>query len=170
MQRNSLLILAFALGASLCLPAAAQWKWRDKSGVVQYSDTPPPHGIPAQDILLKPNPVQRTVLAAAPAAAAASAGVAQLAPKGADAELEARRRQGEQDKTDKAKAEERAPAEKVSVAKADNCVRARNHMRTLEEGMRMVRTNANGEREVLDDKARAEEKSRAREIIASDCK
>ena len=168
MRRTSTLILAALLGVGLALPAAAQWKWRDKSGVVQYSDTPPPLGIPAQDILQKPNPSQRTFVA--PAAAASAASAAPLALKGADAELEARRRAQEQDKADKGKAEERVQADKVAVAKADNCVRARNHMRTLDEGIRMVRTNANGEREVLDDKARAEEKSRAREVIASDCK
>jgi hypothetical protein len=34
----------------------------------------------------------------------------------------------------------------------------------------MTRTNAQGEREVLDDKGRAEEMQRARAVIASDCK
>lgn len=176
MHKTTLLLLAATLGASLSLPAAAQWKWRDRNGVVQYSDTPPPNGIPAQDVLQKPNPAQRapvappaaTANAAEPAATRASA--APLAPKGADAELEARRLKQEQEKADKGKAEERAQAEKLALAKADNCSRARAHMRTLDEGIRMVRTNANGEREVLDDKARAEEKSRAREVIASDCK
>lgn len=168
MHKTTIYIVAAALALGLALPVAAQWKWRDKSGVVQYSDTPPPNGIPSQDVLQRPSPAQRApVIAAAPAAAASAA---PLALKGADSELEAKRRQQEQDKIDKSKAEERAQAEKVAVAKADNCVRARNHMRTLEEGIRMVRTNASGEREVLDDKARAEEMSRAREIIASDCK
>lgn len=172
MPKTSLLLLAAALGASLALPAAAQWKWRDRNGVVQYSDTPPPNGIPAQDVLQKPNPNQRNLMAppTAASAVAAAASAAPLVPKGADPELEARRRKQEQDKADKGKAEERAQAEKLALAKADNCSRARAHMRTLEEGIRMVRTNANGEREVLDDKARAEEKSRAREVIASDCK
>jgi hypothetical protein len=34
----------------------------------------------------------------------------------------------------------------------------------------MARTNDKGEREILDDKARAEEAQRARKIVASDCK
>jgi hypothetical protein len=167
MQRIPVLVLAALVGATL--PAAAQWKWRDKNGVVQYSDIPPPSGIAPQDVLQKPSPAQRP-LVAVPVAAASAASAAPLAPKGADAELEARRRKAEQDKTDKAKAEERAQNERVAMAKSENCARARSHMRTLEEGLRMVRTNASGEREVLDDKARAEEKARAREIIASDCK
>ena len=30
---------------SLASTAAAQWKWRDANGKVQYSDLPPPAGI-----------------------------------------------------------------------------------------------------------------------------
>ena len=169
MHKIHLYVMASALGAGLlALPAAAQWKWRDKSGIVQYSDTPPPLGIPAQDVLQRPSPTQRTFVA--PPAAASAASATTLALKGADPELEARRRKQEQEKTEKGKADERVQAEKVAAAQAENCTRARSHMRTLEEGLRMVRTNPNGEREVLDDKGRAEEKARAREIIASDCK
>jgi hypothetical protein len=36
--------------------------------------------------------------------------------------------------------------------------------------MRMARVNEKGEREVLDDKARADEARRTREAIASECK
>jgi hypothetical protein len=36
--------------------------------------------------------------------------------------------------------------------------------------VRLTRTNAQGEREVLDDKARTEEMQRARMIIESDCR
>ena len=43
-------------------------------------------------------------------------------------------------------------------------------MAALNEGMRMTRTNEKGEREVLDDKGRAEEMQRARSVMASDCK
>ena len=38
------------------------------------------------------------------------------------------------------------------------------------QGIRIVRFNAKGEREYLDDKGRAEEAQRARNVIASDCK
>ena len=48
--------------------------------------------------------------------------------------------------------------------------RARRSLVTLESGQRMARTNDKGEREVLDDKARAEETKRTRGIIASECK
>jgi hypothetical protein len=83
-----------------------------------------------------------------------------------DPELEARRKKLEQEQTDKQKAEE----EKVAVARAENCRRARAHMATIESGIRLSRTNDKGEREILDDKQRAEEMARTRAIIASDCR
>ena len=58
----------------------------------------------------------------------------------------------------------------MAAAKAENCTRARGHMRSLEDGLRLVRTNAKGEREVLGDNGRAEEIARTREVIANDCK
>ena len=167
MQRYPLLTLALLIGAAIALPASAQWKWRDKSGVVQYSDLPPPPGIPSQDILQRSTTGRQGVAGAGPAASAATAA---SGARGGDPELEARRRKAEQDKTDKVKAEERVQAERLAVAQADNCSRAKGHMKSLDDGLRMVRTNANGEREVLDDKARADEKARAREIIASECR
>ncbi len=166
MQRTTLLALTFLVSATFVAPASAQWKWRDKSGVVQYSDLPPPPGIPSQDILQRSTTGRQGVPGTG---AAASAAPAASGARGGDPELEARRRKAEQEKSDKGKAEERAQAERVAIAKADNCSRAKGHMKSLEEGLRMVRTNATGEREVLDDKARAEEKARTREIIASDC-
>ena len=43
-------------------------------------------------------------------------------------------------------------------------------MRTLDSGVRIARVTANGEREILDDKQRADETKRTRDIIAADCK
>jgi len=156
-------MLAAVLGMLVALPASAQWKWRDKNGVVQYSDLPPPPGIPAKDVLQQSSMGRQGVTPAAPVVAASQ-------PKGTDPELEAKRNKAEQEKSEKAKSEERAQAERLAAAKAENCTRARGHMRSLEDGLRLVRTNAKGEREVLDDKGRAEEMARTREIIANDCK
>lgn len=163
----------FALGLSQ--PAAAQWKWKDKSGRVQYSDLPPPPNVSDTDILQRPSgsaarkpppfaPNSAQAAAAAMAASAASApdGVA----RGVDPELEAKRRKVAEEETAKRKAEE----EKVKAAKAENCQRAKANLRALDDGMRMARVNEKGEREILDDKARAEETKRTRDIIASDCK
>ena len=179
MSRWTLALLAALLGTTLALPAHAQWKWRDKNGQTQYSDLPPPAAVPEQDILSRPNSARRRNAAnAAPvAAAAASAGSAAasgvsaaasapLAPKTVEPELEAKRKKAEADQAAKVKIEEA----KVAAARAENCTRARTQMRTLDSGIRVVRSNEKGEREVLDDKQRADEVKRTNDIIASDCK
>ena len=159
--RPALLCVAL-VGACVALPAAAQWKWRGANGQIQYSDLPPPPGVAEKDILSRPSATAaRTAAAPGPAAASAPA----LAPKGVDPELDAKRKKTEQEEAAKAKAEE----QRVAAAKAENCKRARDQIRTLESGMRMARVNEKGEREVLDDKMRAEEMKRARDLANSDC-
>ena len=167
MHRWTALACAAVLGALLAAPAQAQWKWRDKGGQVQYSDLPPPAGIADSDILQRPNGTQqRRAPVAAPTPASAASGAPALAPKGTDPELEAKRQKAEQDEAAKKKAE----ADKLAAARADNCTRAKAQLRTLDSGVRIARANDKGEREFLDDAARAEEAKRARDIMASDCK
>jgi hypothetical protein len=166
MSRRFALLLAALLGASLALPAAAQWKWRDRAGQTQYSDLPPPQGTADKDILQRPNSgvMRNAPVAAGPAASAASAPL--LIAKGVEPELEAKRKKLEQDEADKKKSDE----QRIAAVKADNCVRARSQARTLESGIRIARTNDKGEREVLDEKQVAVEIKRARDLMASDCK
>ena len=178
MARWTLALLAACLGLALAFPAHAQWKWRDKNGQTQYSDLPPPSAVPEQDILSRPGSAKRRANAgpAAPtAASAASTGAASapsaaastaLAPKTVDPELEAKRKQAEADQAAKVKVEEA----RVAALKAENCTRARTQMRTLDSGIRVVRANDKGDREILDDKQRADEVKRTQGIIASDCR
>ena len=91
---------------------------------------------------------------------------AALAPKLGEPSLEAKRKATEQDTAAKKQAED----ERIAIAKLDNCARARAQLKSLDEGQRIMRLNAKGEREYLDDKGRAEEAQRMRGIIASDCK
>ena len=162
-----------AVLALIALPAEAQWKWKDKSGHVQYSDLPPPSGTPDQDILSRPS-AQRRNNPGSPFPAASAASTAQvvgsasspLAPKMVEPELEAKRKKAEAEQVAKNKAEE----ERVAAIKADNCARARAHLRTLDSGIRLMRTNEKGEREFLDDKQRGDETQHARDAIAADCK
>ncbi len=173
MTPQRLLLVAIIASLAASLPAQAQWKWRDRSGTIQYSDRPPPPDVAQKDIIERPASVERRAAAAAAAASAASApagGVAQgpgaSAPTGVDPELEARRRKAEQEDAAKRHAEDA----KIAAQRADNCQRARGQLRALEDGLRLVRTNEKGEREVLDDQGRAEETARTRAVIASDCK
>lgn len=164
LARLGVLALAALVGAGLALPAAAQWKWRTPGGQMQYSDLPPPPGTADKDILQRPSGAQRA--AAAPAAVPASqASAPALVVKPVEPELEDKRRQADKEEAAKKKAEE----QRVAAARAENCQRAQSALRSLEGGMRLARTNDKGEREILDDKQRAEETQRARTVVSSDC-
>ena len=161
-------VLATVLGLALVMPAAAQWKWRDKNGQTQYSDLPPPAGVADQDILQRPTAGshRRATPQAAAVPASAASGAPLAAAKASEPELEAKRKKAEQEEADKKKAEEA----RLAKARAENCSRAQQQLRTLDSGVRIARTKPDGEREYLDDPARAVEVKRSRDIIASECK
>jgi hypothetical protein len=106
-------------------------------------------------------------MTAAPQLAAASAAASAAGPRNtADAELEAKRKKAEADTAAKTKADQ----EKNAALRADNCTRAKAQMTTLDSGIRLAQTNPKtGEREFLDDKQRADEARRTREVIAESC-
>lgn len=147
-------------------PALAQWKWKDGTGQVHVSDMPPPREVQDKDILQRPIPAKRAA-AAAPAASGASAAAGlESARQKSDPELEARKARLEAEQKAKAKADE----DKLSAQRAENCQRARQHLATLQSGMRIARVNAKGEREFLDDGARAQEVQSTQRLIESDCR
>lgn len=161
-------LLLIGLCVSLAtLPALGQWKWRDARGQVQYSDRPPPSGTPDRDILQRPTAatIPRAALPVETAAAAAAAAAPAAAASAVDPALEAKRKQAEAEEKAKLKAEE----DRALHAKAQNCERARAALRTLDSGQRMVRINAQGEREVIDDVTRASEANQARQAAADNC-
>jgi hypothetical protein len=169
---HSTLILSLILAsvALMSTPAKAgtQWKWKDAAGATQYSDRPPPAGTPEANILQRPH-ASKTVQLAKPASevdAAASAAKPAATAKAPESELDVKLRKAEEEKEAQRKVEE----EKAAKGRAENCTQARNYQRTLNDGIRIARTNSKGEREILDDKGRAEEQRRTQEAIASNCK
>jgi len=161
----AVIVAALALGLA-CGSAAAQWKWRDAAGRITVSDLPPPNSVPERDVLTR---ATETRPAAAPKPAAlvnAASPPVRLASSGTDPELEVRRKRAAEEQT----AQQRLAQGRDDAARTENCSRARGQLAALGEGQRMTRTNAQGEREVLDDKGRAEEMQRARSVMASDCK
>ncbi|WP_345538569.1 DUF4124 domain-containing protein [Variovorax defluvii] len=164
---------------SACLLAAttavAQWQWIDQNNKKVFSDTAPPPEIPEKNILRRPGPPAsgRVTFSAAPAPDATAAAVPAAAgapagpkPAGVDKELEEKARKAEEAE----KAKQAAEAQKVAQAKAENCQRARQGKATMDSGIRVARLNAQGEREIMDDKARATETQRLQAVIDSDCK
>ncbi len=179
-QSGAVLLLLSTLLTLMASPASAQWAWRDKNGRVNASDRPPPREVPDKDILSRPaaaptavtrnaaaaaEPASATLAATAPAATAASSASAAAASP-LQREVEARRLKTEQDQAAKTKADEA----RAAAVRADNCQRARGAQAAIESGQRMSRTNEKGEREVLDDRGRAEELRQARAVVASDCR
>lgn len=167
------------LGCALALPlaAGAQWQWIDKDGRKVFSDQPPPADLPEKNVLKQPNRAPRVAFtpstaaspaaapeAGAPSAAGGAGGAAKAA--GVDKELEEKARKAEEAEKAKRAAEE----QKVAQAKAENCQRARQGKATLDSGIRVARLNDKGEREIIDDQARASEQQRMQSVIDSDCK
>ncbi len=151
------------------MSAFAQWQWVDGSGRKVFSDTAPPASVPEKSILKRPgpsSPSSPTVTVIAPSAAPEkpSAPAAPQVPT-VDKELEAKKKQAEQSEEAKKKAEE----QRVAQGRTENCERARKAKTAMDSGIRLATTNAKGEREIMDDKARATESRRLDEIVRSDC-
>jgi len=166
------LMMLALLSLALSTPALAQWKWRDAQGQVLYSDRPPPQSVPEKDILQTPAAATRRlqIISSVPLGGASAPAEAASQPKAkseskADTEAEAGRRKTEQEQAAKARADE----QKNATARSENCNQARSYLRSLEDGMRVARTNEKGEREILDDKQRSLEIQRARNVMSSDC-
>jgi hypothetical protein len=163
-------MVCLGLATLACLliasPAEAQWKWRDSRGQIHISDIPPPRDVPEKDVLQRPEVAVRRP-APVPSVAASAAGAATVPAKAAvDPELEERRKRAEQEQAARADAEK----QKAAAVRKDNCQRARDQLATLDSGQRIARIKADGEREILDDDARAREAKRARDIVATDCR
>lgn len=161
-MKASRLLLALIV-CSVPLLAAAQWQWVDKSGHKVFSDQAPPPDVTPDRILKRPG--MRASAAAEAASAPAATAAEAPKPTGKDKELEARKKAADAASAAKKKDQE----EQVAQARADNCTRAKAAKATFDSGVRIVRNNEKGEREVLDDDQRAAEVKRLETLIARDC-
>lgn len=142
------------LAAVLAAPVFAGeiYSWRDKDGKMHYSDVPPP----------APTEPRKIGSIAAPAgtpAASERRGVA-------DQNLEFKKRRAAASESEAKDQQKLAEAEESRV----NCEQARNQLSALQSGERMVRFNAAGEREYIDDAQRAVEIERSRKAVDAWCK
>jgi hypothetical protein len=145
------------------LVSAETYKWTDADGKVHYSDQPPPANAKEQGTVkqLKPS---------APPPAAASAPTEKGAPAAktptyAEQEADFKKRQVE--------AAEREAAEKKKTAEAaekkKNCEQARSALKNMQLGGRISTTNAQGERDYLNDAQMAQEIARGKQAVDSWC-
>jgi len=136
----------------------------------------PPANIRAADLLQQPSspaqPPESTDATAQPRPIARRLSRRLIPPLGrtappttAEREQEFRKRIKEHADAEKKVADGQAQA----AQKADDCQRARGYIKSLEDGVRLVRTNPDGSRELLDEAQRAAEAQRTREIIETRC-
>ena len=159
------LAVAFVAG-TFAAGAAAQWAWKDDNGRLVYSNIPPPPSVKPAQIVRQPGATPQAARAAAPAEGEAekpaAAPAAPSAPKTyAERDAEFRKRQQE-----RADSERKAQEEQQ---KAVECERSRGYLRALEDGVRITRTDAAGNREYIDDAQRAAEMDRMRKAIRELC-
>ncbi len=153
----------------LSVSAFAQWQWIDSTGRKVFSDTAPPPGIPDKNILKQPGAqvphrasetLDATSRADTPAAKPPAPKLGDTDPK-----LEAQRKKMEAAELAQRKAEQ----ERVAKIRAEHCAQARKAQATLDSGMRIATVNDKGEREIMDDRARAAERGRLAGVVESEC-
>lgn len=158
-------LLAFAL--ILAAPASAQiYQWRDAEGRVHYSDMPPAQGEAKRLRSAPPSTASPAPQAAAAPASADTAAAAEKPKTLAEKEQAFRERRA-------AAAEAQAKAEQESARNAERqraCEQARNQLAALRSGQRVVRFNSKGEREYLDDAARAAEVEQTQKYVDATCR
>lgn len=186
-------LCALALAAS----AQAQWAWRTPNGDTTFSDSPPPPNVPQTDILRQPSaptisnsnvearaPSPSSSQGSYPSVAQGSPGTSSPGsapgqpPAGADAHKPAaaiktlaeqdadfRKRRAEREKSEQKQAEEEAQA----AQRAANCSQAKGYLQMIQSGTRLMRPDAEGNRNFLDDDQRAAEVQKTQNTIAKNC-
>lgn len=127
-------------------------KWVDAQGNVHYSDTPP-QNVKTQSV---PN-ISGTGQSAAPATYSTKSYV--------EREAELKKTKQEKEEAAEKQVQQAAQAEE----KKQSCTAARQNLRFLEEGPRIVTYDANGEKTYLDDAAREQRLNDAHKAVSNNC-
>ena len=167
---KSLYLLAglILLTALPTLSQADIYKWKDKDGVMRYSDTPPPSNVKLEYIgnkkVTKPTGKEplSVVTDALPAPVAAQP---VLMPSASAEETAAKLRQQTAEVEKNNKQEKEAQAK----IKAENCRAAKANLASYEQGGRIYKMNEKGEREYLDDAGLKQGAEKARVDVAKNC-
>lgn len=146
--------------------ATTPWQWVDAAGRKVYSDTPPPSSVPAKNILKQPGLKPTLPPGLEPTSSQDSPAPVVAKPKGVETPDDKLKRDADKTEAVQRKAQE----EKNAAMRADNCQRAQTSLATLQSGVRLVTTNAQGEPVVMDDTQREQEGQRLRGIIAENCR
>ena len=152
MKRFFLALLTVGLCTAPAVHAQV-YKWIDKDGKVQYSDQPPAPGA------AKSAPQKLIGSAPADSAAPAAKPLKEQVKDSDKKRAEATEKQN--------KDEENAKRATQNQARCDE---ARGYLRTLQAGGRISKTDANGERNFLEDNQLQSEISKTQQVISESCK
>jgi len=148
------LFIALAVLLACSVVAAQVYKWVDKDGKVQFTDTPPPPSAAKEDakkINVKP----------------ANGSTPGTAPKKlADANKDFEKRRTEATTKSKKDDEKKADDEK----NAEVCNDAKSNLAELQSGRPMGKVDAKGDRALMSDEDRAAQSAKMQDIISKACK
>ena len=172
MKVRQLICMACAVLLALPILANAEiYKWKDKNGVVRYSDTPPPSNVKIESVGGKKlatstgkeplAPVTETAKMAAPANTTTKNAGSKEGKE--DEAAKDRQKNAEADK--KAKEEK----EKITQVKAENCKTAKTNLANYQQGGRLFKVDDKGERHYMDDKEMKEGATKAQQDISENC-
>jgi hypothetical protein len=155
MKIRQLFYVTIAAILALPLTAGAEiYEWKDKDGIVRYSDTPPPSNIKQESIGKKKAassgqdvtaPAQSDAQNAPPASETKRPVVKDTVDPSVEA-ARLRQRNAEIEKNNKQEKESQAKL------KEENCRAAKANHETYAHGGRVYKTNERGEREYMNDK------------------
>jgi len=147
---NVRIALACSLALFSALAAADQvYKWVDKDGHVHFSQTPPSStDVQAQAVNVSPPPPD---------------------PTGLRNYLNLQQQQDDKAKKDKAAAEKAKPDAKTEALQKQHCDDLQSRLVTLQNSARAVTVDAEGNKNYLDDDAKAKEEAEIQSEMKSDC-
>ncbi|HYD33571.1 MAG TPA: DUF4124 domain-containing protein [Methylophilaceae bacterium] len=162
-MKNLLWGLSLALMLTSTASQADIYKWKDKNGVVRYSDIPPPANIPHESIGKKSKPVASDAGAAPTEGVIAPTPGIQQTPEEVTPDAEAQRIEEENAR------KQAQAAESEQKQKQENCATARANLANFQQGGRVYKMNENGEREYLGEAELAQGLASAQEEVDKFC-
>jgi type IV secretory pathway VirB10-like protein len=164
--------LIIALAVCLALPTlgyAELYKWKDKNGQTQYTDTPPPSNIKLENMSGKKSmsPTGKeplsTVTNPPPVPVNVTPPPQMPTVSAEDAAAKMRQDSAEKEKHDKQEKEAQAKL------KEENCKAAKANLQSYVQGGRVYKMNEKGEREYLDDAGLKQGEDKARSEMVQYC-
>jgi Domain of unknown function (DUF4124) len=156
------LFAALAILLATATVTAQVFKWIDKDGKVNFSDTPPP----AEAVKGEAKKIAVPTAAGTPPAIASKTVAPPTAKSPADLAKDAEKKKTEL--AEKAKKDDET--EKIAKQNEERCKEAKRYLSTLESGTPIKQANDAGETVFMSDAARTSETARAKAAATESCK